>query len=137
MGRKRHNPERRAWRGRSYKKGGERIRDMKKEFDLKITSDGTIETIYQEGLEKFAVGIGGEVVQVCRASNVEFETIGRRKGWSVRSVSRPDLALRRIHGEIVPGLVGIVVLFPNRKEALAAEVRFFWELKGKRNGKGS
>jgi hypothetical protein len=23
---KKHNPERRAWRGRSYKKGGERIR---------------------------------------------------------------------------------------------------------------
>ena len=25
----RHNPERRAWRGRSHKKGGRRIREMR------------------------------------------------------------------------------------------------------------
>lgn len=29
MKRKRHNPERRSWRGRSYKKGGRRIREMR------------------------------------------------------------------------------------------------------------
>jgi len=26
---KHHNPEKRAWRGRSYKKGGERINDLR------------------------------------------------------------------------------------------------------------
>lgn len=26
---KHHNPERRAWRGRSYKKGGRRVRDLR------------------------------------------------------------------------------------------------------------
>lgn len=29
MAGKRHNPERRAWRGRSYKKGGERVADLR------------------------------------------------------------------------------------------------------------
>lgn len=29
MKRKRHNPERRAWRGRSYKKGGRRVRELR------------------------------------------------------------------------------------------------------------
>ena len=26
---KRHNPEKRAWKGRSYRKGGERVRDLR------------------------------------------------------------------------------------------------------------
>lgn len=26
---KRHNPERRAWRGRSYRRGGKKIRDLR------------------------------------------------------------------------------------------------------------
>ena len=29
MGRPKHNPERRAWRGRPHKKGGARVRDLR------------------------------------------------------------------------------------------------------------
>lgn len=107
---------------------------MKNEFDLKITPDGTIETIYQDGLEDLAKEMGGEVAQVCRASNVEWEEIGTRKGWSVRSAKRPDFALRRLYDAIEPGLVGNIVLFETREEALTEELKFFWELS---NGKGS
>lgn len=31
--RKKYNPERRVWRGRSYKKGGERVADLKRRHD--------------------------------------------------------------------------------------------------------
>jgi hypothetical protein len=31
MGNKRHNAEKRAWRGKSYKKGGERVRSLREE----------------------------------------------------------------------------------------------------------
>lgn len=30
-----YNPERRAWRGRSYKKGGQRVRDLRDRIALK------------------------------------------------------------------------------------------------------
>ena len=31
--RKKYNPERRTWRGRSYKKGGKRVADLKRHHD--------------------------------------------------------------------------------------------------------
>ncbi len=34
---KHHNPERRAWRGRSYKKGGRRVRDLRDRIARKET----------------------------------------------------------------------------------------------------
>jgi hypothetical protein len=34
MGRARHNPERRAWRGRSHKKGGARVRDLQEKMEF-------------------------------------------------------------------------------------------------------
>ncbi len=37
MGKKRHNPERRSWRGRSHKRGGKRIRAIRQEATI-ITS---------------------------------------------------------------------------------------------------
>lgn len=33
---KHHNPERRAWRGRSYRKGGQPVRKLREEDTLKI-----------------------------------------------------------------------------------------------------
>lgn len=108
---------------------------MKKRFELTIAPDGTIGTIYQKGLEKFAKDMGGEVAQVCRASNVEFEVIGRRKGWSVRSAKRPEFAIRITDERgMLPGLVGNIILFQTREEALKMELKFFRELN---NGKGS
>ena len=37
MKRKRHNPERRAWRGRSHKKGGRRVRELRELAAFKET----------------------------------------------------------------------------------------------------
>ena len=30
MGKRHHNPERRAWKGRSYRKGGERVKELRR-----------------------------------------------------------------------------------------------------------
>ena len=108
---------------------------MKDEFELKIGPDGTIETIYQEGIEKFAEEMGAEVSTVCRASDVEWEEAGDKKGWTVRSARDPKLAIRsREQGNITELKClrdGYLHFFETRKEALEVEIQFFWEL---RNG---
>ena len=118
---------------------------MKDEFELKIGPDGTIETIYQEGIEKFAEEMGAEVSTVCRASDVEWEVdaepLLHSKGWSVRSVANPKKALRWkmglqvIHDEANYFLVCSadenlrIILFQTREEAIQQEIKHFWELK--------
>lgn len=120
---------------------------MKDNFELKISADGTIETIYQEGLEQFAEEIGGDVAQACRVSNVEFEEIDGKKGWTVRAAHDLKLAIRWevYFGEPPKDWKGgfwvstyegaPIAVFETREEALAQEVRFFWVLKGNSNGK--
>ena len=110
---------------------GETVKDS---FEMKIGPDGTIETIYQDGIEQFAFEMGAEVSQVCRASEVEWEAIGSdpdNKGWSVRSVKNPLKALRWDGLNTVcssdPELQ--IVLFPNRELAIQHEIKHFWELK--------
>lgn len=125
---------------------------MKDEFELKVGPDGTIETIYQDGIEAFAAEMGAEVATVCRASNVEWEELITKplnarfpatKGWSVRSVKNPLLALRmkshfnggftdeRYFDELVcssdPDLG--IALFDTREDAITQEIEHFWELK--------
>lgn len=106
---------------------------MKDSFELKVGPDGTIETIYQDGIEDFAKEMGAEVSTVCRASEVEWEEIGEQKGWTVRSAKDPHLALREFPDEIQCNRNSQLpmAVFPTREEALKWEIQFFWEL---RNG---
>lgn len=122
---------------------------MKKTFELEIDSDGTIRTIYQDGIEEFAEDLGAEVAQVCRASNVEWEEVSEpinkrfpaTKGWSVRSAKNGLVALRH-KSDFNPGIgeryidsvvcssdtnLGII-LFSHRDDALEYEEKFFWQL---------
>src|SRR5579863_3253262 len=110
---------------------------MKDNFELKIDADGTIQTIYQDGIEEFAQAIGADLTRSCRASNVEWEEIGDRKGWTVRSAHDSELAIRS--GEPLteearnhpyefkdPHVVSrndlrSIVVFQTREEALAEE----------------
>lgn len=111
---------------------------MKDKVELKISSDGTIETIYQDGIEDFAKDVGGEIAQVCRLSNVEWEEIDGRKGWSVRAAHDTEIALRAQDWcRWEPSKTGTIILFPTRDEALAEEAKFVWGLmppKEKSNG---
>lgn len=123
---------------------------MKDQVELKISPDGKIEVMYQDGIEEFAEELGGEIRTSCRASNVEWEEIGEKKGWTVRSAYDTELAIRWRYQipkesqkiEFVPSDWGIskqgqLVFFPTREEALKEEVKFFWELlapKGKNDG---
>lgn len=124
---------------------------MKAEFELKVGPDGTIETIYQDGIEAFAEEMGAEVATVCRASNVEWEDVGvplnarfpATKGWSVRSVKNPLKALR-VKSHFNPGFTDEryfdevvcsddanlgIALFDTREAAITQEIKHFWELK--------
>jgi len=53
-----HNPEKRAWRGRSYKKAGESIQELREESKLKdlkpIAGEGRY-VEWDEGYETFCV----------------------------------------------------------------------------------
>jgi hypothetical protein len=106
---------------------------------IELIIDGSkVESIYQDGLADL---LDAEEVQVCRASNVEWEEVDGRKGWSVRAAHAPNLAIRTLtfwpftrvvlNDQHYP-----VTLFQNREEALAAEVSHFWELIQGRNLNG-
>jgi hypothetical protein len=123
---------------------------MKDSFELKVGPDGTIETIYQDGIEQFAEEMGAEVSTICRASNVEWEEVPTplnarfpaTKGWSVRSVKNDEKALRMessLNAGIGDRYIDTIVcsdnkhlaiaLFPTREEAIQHEIKHFWELK--------
>lgn len=124
---------------------------MKDTFELKVGPDGTIETIYQEGIEAFASEMGAEVATVCRASDVEWEEVAvplnarfpATKGWSVRSVKNPQKALR-LKSDFNGGFTSdryidslvcsddanlAIALFDTREAAIKQEIIHFWELK--------
>jgi signal recognition particle GTPase len=102
---------------------------MKETFDLRITDDGSIEGIYQDGL---ASVLGAEEAQVCRASNVEWEDVGENcRGWTVRAAHDNNLAIRSDeHQQLVVSrdLQYALFYFQLRDTALEWEVKFFWQL---------
>jgi hypothetical protein len=115
---------------------------MKDAFEVEIAPDGTVQMMYQDGVEQFARDIGGEVATSCRASNVEWEESDGKKGWTVRSAYDRNLAVRYIETdgirEMVCNRVGELVFFKTRHQALEREVKFFWELLApRREGKGN
>ena len=109
---------------------------LKPQFELKISGDGVIEAMYQDGLAEV---LGAETLRVHRASTIEWEekasTEGLRRGWSVRSAHDPKMALRIVpdrHPWYQPSKTGMLALFITREQALEAEQAFFWELLDKR-----
>lgn len=112
---------------------------MKECVELKITPEGIIRTMYQDGIEKFAEDMGGEVTTSCRASDVEWEEDGEHKGWTVRSAHKKSLALRVFPPE--PGASPAIstfklsddeslrlMFFNTRDLALYHEQQNFWAL---------
>lgn len=105
---------------------------MKDNVELSIGPDGTLRTMYQDGVEKFAEEMGGEITTSCRASDVEWEDDGTQKGWTVRSAYDKDLAIRSKESGAIIGFKcareGNLHFFKTREDALKVEVTFFWEL---------
>lgn len=107
---------------------------MKNEFKLIISRDGSIGTIYQDGL---AEALGAQETEVKRASTVEWETnkqFPHISGWVVRSAVNPRLAICDDRSypcvseeQLEPAEVH-VIYFKERAAALEAEVQFFWSL---------
>src|SRR4051812_38239017 len=104
-----------------------------KRVELEIGEDGVIRTIYNDGLEKFAESLGGEISTVCRASNVEWETVDGFSGWTIRAAHDKELAIKDV-GSSEPVFVcnrnpeNRIALFTKRETALKVEVQFFFKL---------
>jgi len=123
---------------------------MKPGLEIRINPDGTLEMIYQKGVEDFAKEIGAKVSEVNRASTVEWEEIPKAincrfpatQGWAVRSAKNNQMALR-IQSSVNAGIgcryVDSVIcsdsnnlaiaLFATREEAIHHEIQHFWGLK--------
>jgi hypothetical protein len=97
-------------------------------FELRVEPDGKITGVYHAGIEKLAEAMGGEVRQVCRLSNVEWEETREGKGWTVRDARDPERALRGTCDDPKISLTGPLCFFADRDLALAAERLRFWAL---------
>lgn len=101
-----------------------------KELNLDVGPDGVIRSIYSDDLNKVAEGIG-TIALVCRLSNVEWEEIGGKKGWTVRAAHDTEIAIRTLGTPSSRGpFVGVskrpehpIHVFETREEALKYEVR--------------
>ena len=102
---------------------------MKEQVDLVIGQDGSIEAIYEDGLADI---LDAKTSEVVRASSVEWETTKDGSGWTVRSATDPEVAIRIILDNCqyrkVVGREGDLAVYPKREDALADEVEFFWDI---------
>lgn len=94
-----------------------------KELNLDVGPDGVIKSIYSDKLNDLAEKIGGDLVQVCRLSHVEWEEVGNEKGWTVRSAHDPELAIRWIlqRSTVSTNPAFPIAVFSSRQDALFAE----------------
>jgi hypothetical protein len=106
-----------------------------KELEILITPKGKAISVYKDELKPFFKEMG--TVDIKRASNVEWEHIYSNgqtyEGWTVRSYHSPEYCfLRRspMDGgiEVTTNGHGLPAFFATREEALAEEVKHFWEL---------
>lgn len=99
-----------------------------KTIQLQISEDGSIRSLYQDGIIPALEELAGAAPSVSRASDVEFEN----GGWSVRAHHDTELAIRLVvrDGKYVRVVAkeGELAIFPNREDALEAERSLFWEL---------
>lgn len=123
--------------------------EVSRKVELEVGTDGVIRTIYSDELPELAKKMGAEISTVCRASNVEWEvrekTVNHRlldRGWSVRAVHDPELAIRVVshcaRGTYDGGWFETLIvskdsntpiaLFEKREQAIEQEKKFFFEL---------
>lgn len=106
-------------------------------IEFEVSPSGTVRGIYKDELKETYEAIGP--LNVKRASNVEWEnyvvpsTGQQYQGWTVRAAHAPTYCfLRRspMDGsiEVTVNGGGPPAFFPTREEALAEEVKHFWEL---------
>lgn len=89
-------------------------------MDIRIEEDGTLTSIYEDGVEAFVADIGGSM-SVSRLSHVEWEA----GGWTVRAAHDTSLAIRE-DGSV--SREGPLAVFRQREAALAAEKQNVWRL---------
>lgn len=105
------------------------------ELEILITPTGKAVSVYKDELQTFFKEMGK--VGVKRASDVEWESIysnGKSyEGWTVRSHHAPEYCyLRQAPDgsgiEVTKNGHGLPAFFKTREEALAEEVKHFWDL---------
>lgn len=96
---------------------------MKDEFTIEVDVDGTMRSMYQDGIEKFIESLGGSIQAIGRASHIEWED----GAWVVRSAKNPHICIRDSNGLSVSDC-GPIARFSSKAEAYRCEEVFFWQL---------
>lgn len=94
MKRTRHNPERRAWKGRSYKAAGRRISDLKQEAASKEEEEEAPESVLSH--------VSLEIIRQRLANN-------RALPFDNRDLRN---AIVQVHGILGPKMVLVKILYP-------------------------
>lgn len=95
-------------------------------MQFKIFEDGSLQCIHNDRLNPIYNAIGD--FEVSRASDVEWETVRKSSGWSVRSHANPQRALRFVGGRVKVSTRGRLKLFKTREAAIKSELANFWDL---------
>ena len=97
--------------------------------EFEILPSGEVRMMYHdESSRQVAELLGAKIVDVPRASHVEWEKEGGSAGWSVRAAHDPELAIRAHGTGWALATKGPIKLFDTREAALEAERACFWDL---------
>lgn len=104
---------------------------MEEKIEMEILPNGELRVMYSDKkVPEITEILDATVKSVQRASNVEWEP--DFKGWTVRAAHDHEIAVRA-HSQFSPTFVSSdkgfpIVSFEMREEAIAAEIKHFWEL---------
>lgn len=98
-------------------------------MEIEIAEDGAIQAVYRDE-DSWLRALGH--AEIKRVSNVEWERTPDYFGWTVRSATAPERALRWGTGPsgnaICVAREGALAMWLTREEALAAEIKHVWAL---------
>jgi hypothetical protein len=101
-------------------------------IEIAIGTNGIVEGIHKDELQDFYKKLG-RVVDIQRASHVEWENKPDGKGWTVRAAHDTRLVLRDVCSGLSPWTLSAddtlpIAYFELRDDALDAERRHFWDI---------
>jgi hypothetical protein len=106
----------------------------RKKLEIEVLPSGAVRSPFTDETTPLVKDLAedlGATPKVKRASQIEWEDVGEKSGWTVRAQHDPTLGIRQSKdaGNVVSRDNDLpLVVFSSRETALKAELQFFWSL---------